>query len=90
MKGTRYLCVLYVATAGQQGARLGSDEEEIVLLIYIVIDVAANKVSPSPCLFRKLAVTYKEWLQPGKGQRPVRGQAGRAACRPGPAPGSGV
>lgn len=48
MKGTRYLCVLYVATAGQQGARLGSDEEEIVLLIYVLIDVAANKVSSSP------------------------------------------
>ncbi|XP_034242512.1 RNA-binding protein fusilli isoform X2 [Thrips palmi] len=44
MQGTRYLCVLYLATAGQQGARLGSDEEEVVLLIYVVIDVAANKV----------------------------------------------
>lgn len=45
MQGTRYLCVLYLATAGQQGARLGSDEEEVVLLIYVIIDVAANKVS---------------------------------------------
>lgn len=44
MKGQRCLCVLYVATAGCQGPRLGSDEEEVVLLIYIVIDVAANKV----------------------------------------------
>lgn len=45
MMGSRYLCVLYVATAGQQGQRLGSDEEEVVLLIYVVIDVALNKVS---------------------------------------------
>ena len=34
----RYLCVLYVATGGVQGGLLGSDEEEIVLLIYVVID----------------------------------------------------
>ena len=45
MVGTRYLCVLYVATAGQQGQRLGLDEEEVVLLIYLIVDVAVNKVS---------------------------------------------
>jgi epithelial splicing regulatory protein 1/2 len=39
-----YLCVLYVATAGQQGPGLGADEEEIVLLVYIIIDMGQNKV----------------------------------------------
>lgn len=39
-----YLCVLYVATAGQQGPGLGADEEEIVLLVYILIDMGQNKV----------------------------------------------
>lgn len=46
MMGTTHLCVLYVATAGQQGNALGSDEEEIVLLIYVIIDMSANKVTP--------------------------------------------
>lgn len=41
---TPYLCALYVATAGHQGNLLGSDEQEIVLLIYIVIDMTTNTV----------------------------------------------
>lgn len=41
---TPYLCALYVATAGHQGNLLGSDEQEIVLLIYIVVDMTTNKV----------------------------------------------
>lgn len=40
----QYVCVLYLATAGLQGPAMGSDEEEIVLLIYVVIDVPQNKV----------------------------------------------
>lgn len=44
MMGTTHLCVLYVATAGLQGNALGSDEEEIVLLIYVIIDMTVNKV----------------------------------------------
>nr|CAD7444177.1 unnamed protein product [Timema bartmani] len=42
---TPYLCVLYVSTAGQQGPGLGTDEEEIVLLVYVVIDMGQNKRS---------------------------------------------
>jgi len=42
---TPYLCALYVATAGHQGNLLGSDEQEIVLLIYVVIDMTTNTVS---------------------------------------------
>lgn len=39
-----HLVVLYVATAGLQGNALGSDEEEITLLVYVLIDVLQNKV----------------------------------------------
>lgn len=42
---TPYLCALYVATAGHQGNLLGSDEQEIVLLIYVVVDMTTNTVS---------------------------------------------
>ncbi|XP_058828755.1 RNA-binding protein fusilli isoform X3 [Topomyia yanbarensis] len=35
---------LYVATSGYNGAALGSDEKEIVLLIYVIIDVQTNNV----------------------------------------------
>lgn len=45
MSGPPYLCVFHLATAGQQGPNLGSDEEEIVAMIYIVIDKTQNKVS---------------------------------------------
>lgn len=44
MIGPHYVCVLYVATAGLQGSLMGSDEQEIVLLIYVVVDVVSNKV----------------------------------------------
>ncbi|KAG5876463.1 hypothetical protein JTB14_000636 [Gonioctena quinquepunctata] len=44
MIGPHYICVLYVATAGIQGPLMGSDEQEIVLLIYVIVDVIQNKV----------------------------------------------
>ena len=40
-----YLVIFYCATAGQNGPLLGSDEEEIVLLFYLVLDTLNNKVS---------------------------------------------
>ena len=40
-----YLVTAHAVTAGQDGPLLGSDEEEIVLLIYLVLDVVNNKVS---------------------------------------------
>ncbi|XP_063218038.1 RNA-binding protein fusilli isoform X9 [Bacillus rossius redtenbacheri] len=43
MMESPYLCVLYLATAGQQGAGLGADEEEVVLLVYVVIEMGQNK-----------------------------------------------
>jgi len=39
-----YLVVCHTVTAGQDGPLLGSDEEEVVLLIYLVLDVVNNKV----------------------------------------------
>lgn len=44
MAGPHHVCVLYVATAGLQGPLMGSDEQEIVLLIYVIVDVLQNKV----------------------------------------------
>lgn len=39
------LVALYVATAGLQGNALGSDEEEITLLVYVLINELQNKVT---------------------------------------------
>lgn len=44
MVGPHHICIVYVATAGLQGHLMGSDEQEIVLLIYVIIDVKQNKV----------------------------------------------
>ncbi|XP_044746833.1 RNA-binding protein fusilli [Coccinella septempunctata] len=44
MIGPHHICVLYVATAGLQGPLMGSDEQEIVLLIYVIIDHVQNKI----------------------------------------------
>lgn len=40
-----HVCSLYLATGGANGPSLGSDEKEIVLLHYTVIDVLNNEVS---------------------------------------------
>jgi hypothetical protein len=40
-----FLCLLFPVTAGQQGPSLGSDEEEIVLLVFVLVDPDCNKVS---------------------------------------------
>ncbi|XP_018574554.1 RNA-binding protein fusilli isoform X2 [Anoplophora glabripennis] len=44
MIGPHHICILYVATAGLQGPLMGSDEQEIVLLIYVIVDVIQNKI----------------------------------------------
>lgn len=54
MNGPHHICVLYVATAGLQGALMGSDEQEIVLLIYVIVDVVQNKVRKLEVLLIKL------------------------------------
>ena len=40
----KYLILLQVVSAGQNGVELGVDEEQIVYLLYAVLDVEQNKV----------------------------------------------
>ena len=40
----RFLVVFHVVSAGLNGDNLGSDEEDIVLIIYLVYDAEKNKV----------------------------------------------
>lgn len=56
-----WVCALHVRTAGLGGAALGSDEEEIVYLAYIVIDVLTNQVSQEViCLIAGISRFYDE------------------------------
>ena len=41
---TTHLVCLFCVTAGQNGENLGSDEEQIVLFVYLLYDIANNKV----------------------------------------------
>ncbi|KAI4484774.1 hypothetical protein M0804_007340 [Polistes exclamans] len=43
-RGPTHLVALYVATAGLQNNSLGSDEGQITLLVYVLLDVLQNKV----------------------------------------------
>lgn len=42
-----HIVSMYVTTSGLTGPQLGSDEKEIILLVYAVIDPASSKVSPT-------------------------------------------
>ena len=44
-----YLVVVFCTTAGQRGALLGTDETDLVLLVWGVIDVETNKVGYHSC-----------------------------------------
>ena len=44
MGSRKYLVVFYAVSSGQNGPNLGADEEEIVLLLYLVLDADKNKV----------------------------------------------
>ncbi len=43
-KSDKFLVLFYCVSAGQNGAELGTDEEEIVFLVYWVIDLHSNQV----------------------------------------------
>lgn len=45
MKVPGHIVSMYVATSGANGPLLGSDEKEIILLVYAIIDANTNKVS---------------------------------------------
>ena len=40
-----YLVIVFCTTAGQRGALLGTDETDLVLLVWVVVDLETNKVS---------------------------------------------
>lgn len=44
MSSCKYLVIFYAVSAGQNGPNLGADEEEIVLIVYLILDVANNKI----------------------------------------------
>lgn len=44
MGSRKYLVVLHVVSCGQNGSALGSDEQDILLLVYLVLDIFNNKV----------------------------------------------
>ena len=44
MSSTKYLVIFYGVSAGLNGANLGSDEQDLVMLIFLVIDTEENKV----------------------------------------------
>lgn len=44
MNSNKFLIVLYTVTAGQHYEELGSDEQEIVLFAYLVLDTVNLKV----------------------------------------------
>ena len=45
MSSCKYLVIFFAVSAGQNGPNLGADEEEIVLIVYLILDVENNKVS---------------------------------------------
>lgn len=58
------LVVLFGATAGAYGAKLGSDERELILLVWQVVDLHSKKV----------------WMASISGARARSPGAGRAGC----------
>lgn len=44
MGSRKYLVLFHVVSAGENGEGLGSDEADIVLVLYLVLDIVQNKV----------------------------------------------
>jgi len=44
MRSRKYLVLFHAVTCGQSGAALGSDEQDIILISYLVVDSLGNKV----------------------------------------------
>ena len=59
MSDTKYLVIFYGVSAGQNGDNLGSDEQDLIMLIFLVINTEENKVSPS-------TITIVGWWSFGK------------------------
>ena len=41
---SKFLVIYHAVSAGQNGPNLGCDEEDIVMIVYLVLDVSQNKV----------------------------------------------
>lgn len=52
MQVPEHVVSLYIATCGQNGPGLGSDEKEIILLVYVLLEVSTGQVSRSSGLKR--------------------------------------
>ncbi len=46
----KYLVLFHTVSCGQNGPGLGSDEQDIVLIVYLVVDLQGNKVKFIFCL----------------------------------------
>ena len=42
---SKYLVIYHAVSAGQNGSSLGCDEEDIVMIVFLVLDREENKVS---------------------------------------------
>jgi hypothetical protein len=47
----QYLCLFHIITAGLLDENLGSDEQEIIEMIYLIIDVDQKKVCQLGSIF---------------------------------------
>ena len=62
MSDTKYLVIFYGVSAGQNGDNLGSDEQDLVMLIFLVINTEENKVTELNNLIL-FELRYVAWLQ---------------------------
>ena len=53
MKRSNFLVLFHVASAGQNGPLLGSDEEDIIYIIYVLFDVTKKQVGTLRNLWKK-------------------------------------
>lgn len=58
MATSSHLVCMFCVTAGQNGENLGSDEEQIVLFVYLLYDVANNKVRQSLRHFNEFIIPW--------------------------------
>ena len=44
MGSRKYLVLFHSVSCGQNGPNLGADEQDIVLIVYLILDITNNKV----------------------------------------------
>lgn len=58
----QYLCLFHLITAGLFDDQLGSDEQEIIEMIYLIIDIEQNKVDECQANIFSSMDFYRLWL----------------------------